>query len=283
MKNKFFNYFCKSKYDDFIIFEREFYDQLYELKIVRNNRCEMSYTELQFLLSLIQKIKPVKMLEVGVAAGGTTAMILDLLPAKSTLYSVDINKQYYRDKEKPTGYVALDYYDERKHPWWRHFFGLDISECINDIGDCIDFLLLDTVHTLPGEFLSFLVALPFLKDNSLLVLHDICLHTIYYMQNPPKTSTSYCNLLLFSSLSSNKKLLLPNEMSNIAAVFIDKKQVLRNIDIVLHMLSLRWSYFPREDILDNTRSFLVAFYPKRVVDIYDAAVRFNRESFKQNK
>ena len=42
----------------------------------------------------------------------------------------------------------------------------------------IDFIIIDTVHFMPGEFLTFLTALPQLKDGCIVVLHDIHLNMV---------------------------------------------------------------------------------------------------------
>lgn len=263
---------------DFELFKKRFCENLHNIKIVRPSYCEMSDSELQFLIYLLNEIKPHKVLEVGVAAGGATSLILDALSENSVLYSVDYAKQFYRNISKPTGYLAIDSYDDKRHPEWHRFFGYDLSECIGDIGNDIDFFFLDTVHTLPGEFLSFLVALPFLKENCVFVLHDICLHTMKLKRTPRETSSSYCNTLLFSSIHSENKLILPNEISNIGAIFLNKSQIMSHIEIILHILCIRWAYFPHKNILEKTRTFLVDFYPKRAVELYDIAVKYNREA-----
>ena len=57
--------------------------------------CEMTKAEHGFLCGLIKKFQPGKVVEVGVAGGGTTAVVMKCLEAVSPdakMYSVDISK-----------------------------------------------------------------------------------------------------------------------------------------------------------------------------------------------
>ena len=44
---------------------------------------------------------------------------------------------------------------------------------IDKIGPDIDLLILDAIHMLPGEILDFLICLPYLTRDALVVLHDV--------------------------------------------------------------------------------------------------------------
>ena len=77
------------------------------LKIIPNipNEPEMSEFDSSFLCGLIRKYMPKKIVEVGVAAGGTTAIILQCLALlkhneNCEVYSVDLNEKFYRGNGK---------------------------------------------------------------------------------------------------------------------------------------------------------------------------------------
>lgn len=73
---------------------------------------EMSELQLSMLCGLIKEYRPQKIVEVGVAAGGTTAVILNclsLIELDTWVYSVDLSERYYRDTSKKTGYLAEEY------------------------------------------------------------------------------------------------------------------------------------------------------------------------------
>ena len=92
----------------FLELEKNFNKDVFSTQFGKTELCEMTHAELQGLVYMIRQVAPAKMVECGVAAGGTTAIILDELPVSSTLYSIDFSKQYYRDKTKETGYIALE-------------------------------------------------------------------------------------------------------------------------------------------------------------------------------
>lgn len=73
------------------------------------NEPEMSKFELAFLCGAIKQFRPKKILEVGVAGGATTAIILQALEeagAPYEMYSLDRREKFYRDLSKAVGFIA---------------------------------------------------------------------------------------------------------------------------------------------------------------------------------
>lgn len=71
---------------------------------------EMSEFESAFLCGAIKQFRPKKILEVGVAGGATTAIILQALEDLGEPYemhSVDVSEKFYADKTKSTGFLAM--------------------------------------------------------------------------------------------------------------------------------------------------------------------------------
>ena len=138
---------------------------------------EMTLFQQAFLCGLIREKRPEKVVEIGVAGGGTTAVILTclkMLGGHSEMFSVDSSEKWYRNEMLDTGFVAKEYMDfivgEIKH---KFYLGKIIPYVIDEIRDDIDFLILDTTHSMPGEFMDFLVCLPYLRDGCIVVLHDV--------------------------------------------------------------------------------------------------------------
>lgn len=147
------------------------------LEKLSEKKSEMSASERGFLCGLIKKYCPKKIVEVGVAAGGTTSVILSCineLKLECQMYSVDISENYYRGGYKQTGYLVEEV-KKQEIATAHHTFllGKTLPERIEEIGADIDFLILDTMHVLPGEILDFIVAFPYLKKDAIVVLHDI--------------------------------------------------------------------------------------------------------------
>ena len=74
---------------------------------------EMSERQSGFLCGLIKEFKPKRILEIGVAAGGTTAIMLNcisMLGLETSIVSIDVSVDYYRDTNKKTGYLAFRHF-----------------------------------------------------------------------------------------------------------------------------------------------------------------------------
>lgn len=79
----------------------------------KHGDCEMSPTQHGFLCGLMREKRPRKVLEVGVASGGTTCVIMKALEricaeddTEAVLHSVDLNERFYRDRRHATDYMA---------------------------------------------------------------------------------------------------------------------------------------------------------------------------------
>ncbi len=139
---------------------------------------EQFIQESEFLFALLCREKPSKVLEVGVSTGASSVIISHALSAISpstTLYSVDYAKQWYVNPEHPTGFL-MNVYPFFKQKW-KLYTGNLAASFMDGIGKDIDFVFLDTSHCMPGEILDFLMILPYLKDDCLLVVHDVNLQT----------------------------------------------------------------------------------------------------------
>ena len=206
---------------------------------------EMTEFESAFLCGLIKELKPRKIVEVGIAAGGTTAIILKCLEmigmADSTeMFSVDLSEHFYRGNGENSGYLAEGIL-HREDVSFRHQFllGKLLPEVIADIGNDIDFLILDTVHVLPGELLDFLTAYPFLAVNACVVLHDIACN--HYFETP----SSFATQILFDSVVADKLLMKDKDRElgypNIGAFMINNDTG-KYISDVFSALIVTWSY-----------------------------------------
>lgn len=224
--------------------------------------CEMSPNETKFLLYLLKTKDPKKIVEIGVSAGGSSYYFLKNKGPDATLYSVDISPQYYRDSSKQTGYIAKELCSPSELNQWHTFFGCDIIDCIDEIGDEIDFLFIDTVHTLPGEFLSFFAVLPNLAEGAVVVLHDTHLNYVYHQRHGLRYDyeiNSHCNSTLMSVVSSKKKMVISNEISNIGGFYVDKLTKDCVFDL-FNVLYAPWYSYP--DInLDAYVEYIDAHYP----------------------
>lgn len=80
---------------------------------------------------------------------------------------------------------------------WTLYTGGITSEFIETIGDGIDLAFIDTVHYIPGEMLDWLMILPFLKNEAVVILHDVFIHYAGKKVSKRKSITSNNQLLCY--------------------------------------------------------------------------------------
>jgi predicted O-methyltransferase YrrM len=232
---------------------------------------EMSPDQRTFLNALILRNKPKKLLELGVSAGGSSIIMLNSIKEfpEAKLYSIDLMDNWYRDVTKKTGYAVDDY------PWlktkWELFTGDLAYNFMDKIvrGGGVDFCLIDTVHTNPGEIFDILMVLPFLEDDAIIVFHDTSLHTNYFLQKKYLLGErAITNNLLMSSITGRKILqgnYEGNYFPNIAGIRVNKTTK-ENIFEIFNLLMIRWHYLPTEGQEREIISWLERYYDKYYID-----------------
>ena len=232
---------------------------------------EMTKDEISFLKTFIKKYNPKKIVEAGVSAGGNTVNLLRWKDADAKLFSIDVSAQWYRDNSKLSGFMA----DEiGANDNWKIFRGYDYLDVCEEIGDDIDCIVIDTNHVMPGEFLTFIAALPYLKDGCIVILHDIHLNMAYFSSNGFNNyqSSEYCTGLLFGSVSSNEKWILKSDLPNIGAFIIDQS-TRDNIKDIFHILCTTWFYFPRDLNMVDYLLFVKENYSEDCFNLFDTCLK----------
>jgi predicted O-methyltransferase YrrM len=249
---------------------------------------EMIYSERLFLNGIIRHFKPTKLLEVGIAAGGSSALILNAIQdiPGAMLYSHDYNSEYYREPGKPSGFVVHENCAELANKWKLMTGGL-VAEHLDSIGGDIDFVLLDTMHSNPGEFLDFLMILPYLRSNAIVVIHDISLH----MGPHDWCQRSFTCGVLFSALRGLK--IVPESqlnnhshdymtdnlpLPNIGAVILDSN-MMSQVDDIFRLLSLSWEYQISDHDLLIANNHFKKHYGDKHTDIFIKCASFYQSRF----
>ena len=232
-----------------------------------------------FLCGLLRESRPRKILEVGVADGGSTAVILQAmtdLGAPFSLHSVDIRTRAFRAPDLEIGYLGSRAAQELNaaDSFFLHS-GVILPQVIEDIGGEIDFLILDTAHTLPGETLDFLTAFPFLSPDAM-----VCLHDIRQNLKLPPSSMNIATNVLYHSVAAEKYLntdetrqpdLCPN-----TGAFRCTEDTARYIGNVFGALTQNWFRMPGEDELHAYEAILRSNYQAEELWLYEKAVAMNR-------
>ena len=242
----------------------------------------MNEIESAFLCGALKTFRPKKILEVGVAAGGSTAIILQTLEEIGEpfeMHSIDIAERFYSDETEPSGFLGMFAKENifgKLRGVHKFHLGKILPQVIDEIGGGIDFVILDTVHKLPGELLDFLAVLPYLMDNAVVVLHDVSLHQYTHCENDNATG------ILFGAVTAEKFLNFQTDeyffrYPNIAAFRINEQTTL-NIENVFIALTLRWYYFPDEQVVVYRQHYR-RFYSDALCEIFQDAVDMNAFNF----
>ena len=250
------------------------------LSELSGNKSQMSDEQLAYICGLIKMYMPKKIVEVGVADGGTTAVILnciDKLRLDSEIHSIEISTKSPTDWTKKAGYLSEECKALLDSPI-RHELNIGVlPDYIEKIGEGIDFLILDTTHRLPGELLDFLVALPYLHDNAIVVMHDIWLNQ---WEGSTDSNQQATRVLLSTTVGER---LVSQSMPldfNIGAFMVtaDTRKYVAN---VFQALALTWRYIPDDNYLNACRKCYMRYYSEELVQLYDAVVEKNKATRKR--
>lgn len=235
---------------------------------------EMSSAQSCFLVNLIRSYQPQKILELGVAAGGSSCLILDTLQqmgSSARLHSVDLSERYYLNPQKQTGFLIQETLDKGLAAQCQLYLGHSVAHFLPEIDVGIDFCILDASHFMPGELLDFIAILPFLKDGAIVVLHDL---TLSY---EPAVAQAIATRVLFSTVCADK--FLPEQclddliLRNIGAFRVNA-DTRDNIFNCFLALELPWNHdseiFNDElHILDDFRGLLAQYYPTEMLKYFE--------------
>ena len=248
---------------------------------------EMSNQDRLFLSTLIQREKPKKILELGVSKGGSSFIILNaIMNMDSHLFSIDYNENHYRIKSKKTGFY-LDDYPKLREKWTLKTGGLALN-FLDEIGNDIDFCLIDTVHSNPGEILDFLMVLPYLKEDSIILFHDTNLHFLR-----GKKSSQYTNNILMSAILGEKIIpsinpysgLNQTSINNVGAIRINKN-TFKNVYEIFNLLTHRWQYELPDKDLEQLIHFFKRFYNEYYINYFKEVIagqKYLKNSKNKNK
>lgn len=129
-----------------------------------------------FFAGLVIAMKPRKIVEVGVASGWGSVILLRALEDAGVrdydYFGVDIAERFFYDAKYATG-QAVDEVVPALAPRYRLLTGRSIAEVASEIGSGIDFAFIDAHHMHPWATLDLLSLLPFLVPESWVAMHDL--------------------------------------------------------------------------------------------------------------
>ena len=241
------------------------------------NYIEFSIDEQKFFHGLLRIIKPKKIVEIGVSCGGSTVLILNAIKdiEGAKLFSIDKSIYWYRDESKKTGFLVKEKFPELMNKWTLFTGGLT-AEFIETISDGIDLVFIDTIHATPGEMLDWLMVLPFLKKEAIVVFHDTFF--LYGGNKVVREKRHTPNNQLICYIRG--ELILPHYGNsifarNIGALKLSSEQKKYYYQYFL-ALGVQWEYMPNENELKIMRDFFMKYYGEKYVEVYDDAVQKNK-------
>ena len=206
-------------------------------KLIETKCSDMWSNQKEFINGIIRRFKPHKVLEVGVNRGGSSIIILNAIEdiKGSKLYSIDLNEKEF------IGNCVNKYFPNLIKNWIL-FKGNIATEYMEKIGKNIDIALFDTSHLEPGEILDFLIVLPFLKEEAIVIFHDIAMQ----MTNS-KNRNEFAPYIIFNGIRGQK--FLPSGKNilkqDIGAIKLEKNQQ-KYYEDYFRLLGGQWQYFPKE-------------------------------------
>lgn len=219
---------------------------------------EMSLHEQAFLLKLLKKSHPNNILEIGLAAGGTSVSLLKNTDSSQHIYGIDISETYYRNTNYEAAYLIEKLCSHEEMARYKKFLGKDVIYRLPEIENIkFDFVILDTSHILPGELLSFFAIYKYLSPGCIVILHDLLLNfarfdakSLWYRRH------SYATNVLFTCIGSNRKYLPNYGHPNIGAFTIDNETE-EYLESSFMALSQTWATLPTQEVLNAYYEFFL--------------------------
>lgn len=285
-------------------FVEPYFDVTDELRSNKKYISEMSRDDHGFLCGMIKEIRPKKIVEIGVAEGGTTALILQTcmkLGIEPEVISIDFNENLYYDASLKTGY----YLEKLNIGFEKHKFllGNTVAGFVKELREDIDLVVIDTTHCLPGEVLDFLVVYPHLSPNATVILHDLNVNYVRAMTPVEvvdryfdgykefdaadakeiilnNSKDSIATKLLYSVVNGDKFLNLDKGLPDIGAFKVNDRTE-ESIEDLFFVLSCTWAYVPEIQYLEKYRELFREYYSSECIRLFDCAVESNKEMKKR--
>jgi hypothetical protein len=168
---------------------------------------------------------------------------------------------------------------------WTLYKGNIAAKFMKDIGNDIDMVFIDSAHFEPGEILDFIMVLPFLSEEAIIVIHDIAnqITANIYNQAWVGKRNEWAPYIIFNSIRG--KIYLPSGNNllthNIGAKKLDINQKQYYHDY-FRVLGGQWQYFPKEEYIQEMHKYFKKYYNSDCLNIFNEAVNFNRKFVKNN-
>ena len=195
----------------------------------------------------------------------------------SYLYSIDLNNN------NKVGICVKKLFPNLLSKWTL-YKGNIATKFMEDIGKNIDMVKIDSAHFEPGEILDFIIVLPFLSEEAIVVMHDIA-NQITKGNNKSWLGrrNEWAPYIIFNSIRG--KIYLPSG-NNLLTHDIGAKKLDINQKQYYHdyfrVLGGQWQYFPKEEYITEMYEYFKKYYDYNCLNIFNETVNFNRQFVKNN-
>ena len=152
----------------------------------------ISVRDASHFAGLVKSVRPKKLIEVGVASGWGSVVIMETLKSAGIddfeYFGIDISPRFFHDSTYATGQAVEEMMPDTVSQF-NLITGKSASQVAKEVGAGIDFGFIDAHHMHPWATLDFLSILPFMAESSWIALHDINLCRIErhkHMNRGPK-------------------------------------------------------------------------------------------------
>lgn len=136
----------------------------------------ISTMDAAFFAGLIVEIKPAKLVEIGVASGWGSCVLLEALRSAglydSHLHGIDIAERFFYDAGYATGQCVPDVLPDLL-PRYHLATNVTAARQLPGIGGDIDFVFIDAHHMHPWATLDLLSVIPFVRPETWIAMHDL--------------------------------------------------------------------------------------------------------------
>lgn len=188
----------------------------------------------RFLAGLVNFANARKVLEIGVASGWSSAVLLKALSGLDgdrKVIGIDLSRDYYLDASIPTG-RAVDETVPDLLPNYRLLTGRLAFDAMAEVGP-VDFGFIDGHHMHPWATLDMLSILPFIERGRWVAMHDLNLCT--FERHAHRNRAPFYLFYLWP----DQKLHSTQQPAMIGAVIIDRNPV-DYLPILLEILYTPW-------------------------------------------
>jgi len=260
-------------------YETDIYNNI-KSKIISFPCKQMWDNQREFLNGAVRRFKPKKIVEIGVAEGCSSSIILNAIQDfnNSHLYSIDLSDNIL------IGECAKRLFPNLL-PKWTLYKGNIAAKFMEDIGSDIDMVLIDSAHFEPGEILDFIMVLPFLSEGAIIIIHDIANQITIAKDNNIWIGkrNEWAPYVIFNSIRG--KIYLPSG-KNLLTHDIGAKKLDINQKLYFHdyfrALGGQWQYFPKEKYIKEMYEYFKKYYDSDCLNIFNEAVNFNRKFVMEN-